>query len=112
MLGTNLIRKQIQVQTLKATLENFQRKLVEQKIESNEEIQKIIELPTRKKKKGYHTGRNYDQECERMRDIKKLVNTKVYVRDFSGAEIRCIKDYMKPSFKRKSRSFCPDYWNK
>ena len=51
MLGTNPIRKQIQVQTLKATLENVQRKLIEQKIESNEEIQKIKELPTRKKKR-------------------------------------------------------------
>ena len=112
MLGTNPIRKQIQVQTLKATLENVQRKLIEQKIESNEEIQKIKELPTRKKKRVIIMGEIMIKNVKGWEISKKLVNTKVYVRDFSGAEIRCIKDYMKPSFKRKSRSFCPDYWNK
>ena len=36
---------------------------------------------------------------------KKLQNANVYVRHFSGAKVRCMKDYLKPSLKENPDHF-------
>ena len=37
--------------------------------------------------------------------LKKLQNTNVYVRHFSGAKVRCMKDYLKPYLRENSDHF-------
>ena len=40
---------------------------------------------------------------------KKLKNTKVYVRHFAGAKVRCMKDYIKPSLIENLITLCFTY---